>query len=47
MISRRQWIQQNKIGTREWPMEGWYLFGFIPLFVRDLGSRGRFGKIFR
>lgn len=44
MIRYKMWIQQAKYGAREWQMEGWYLFGFIPLLVRDLELRGRFGK---
>jgi hypothetical protein len=44
MIIHKRWIQQSKVGPLEWEMEGWYLFGFIPLFKRDLQLRGRFGK---
>ena len=44
MLAHKKWIQQNKFGLVEWEMEGWFLFGFIPLFVRDNDLRGRFGK---
>ena len=44
MISKLMWIQQNRYGTSKWAMEGWFLFGFIPLFKRDLEPRGYFGK---
>ena len=46
VIVYKNWIQQDKsrYSIREWQMEGWFLFGFIPLFVRDLQPRGRFGK---
>lgn len=39
MITKRIWRQQK--GSREWIMEGWYLFGFIPLYTRDLTARER------
>ncbi len=47
MLVYRRWIQQSYFSYSiysEWEKEGWYLFGFIPLFVRDLGISGRFGK---
>jgi len=44
MIFYKIWCQQSKSGLHEWQMDGWYLFGFIPLFKRDLGVRGRFGR---
>jgi hypothetical protein len=39
MLTKRRWLQCK--GYVEWEREGWYLFGFIPLFIRDLGLRGR------
>lgn len=41
MIVKKIWIQQDKYKLREWAMEGWYLFGFIPLYIRDLTPRRR------
>ena len=40
-IVKKKWLMQvNKIGP-EFDQEGWYLFGFIPLYVRDLSRRER------
>ncbi len=44
MIVYKRWMQQTKNGSREWEREGWFLFGFIPLLLRDINLRGRFGK---
>lgn len=42
MIVKRKWLQGDKYGCREWEREGWYLFGIIPLYIRDLTPCGRF-----
>jgi hypothetical protein len=42
MLIKKVWIQTTKFGMREWQREGWYLFGFLPLYVRDCHHRGRF-----
>lgn len=39
MIIYKTWLQSK--GPVEWQRDGWYLFGFLPLLVRDLGPRGR------
>lgn len=39
MIVKKIWYQTRKGGLPEWQREGWYLFGFIPLYIRDMGSR--------
>lgn len=31
-------------GAREWSQEGWYLFGILPLYVRDMQTRKRVGR---
>lgn len=41
MIIRKMWLQSIKNGGPEWIREGWYLFGFIPLYIQDLAPRGR------
>lgn len=41
MLVKKVWIQTAAMGLREWQVEGWYLFGFIPLYVRDCGPRRR------
>jgi len=41
MIIKRKWLQTAAGGLREWPMEGWYLFGLIPLYIRDCSPRKR------
>ena len=42
MIKKVVWLQAK--GAVEWQMEGWYLFGLLPLYVRDCGPRGRVRK---
>jgi hypothetical protein len=42
MIVKKKWLQKSRGGMLEWPREGWYLFGVIPLYVRDCRERGRF-----
>jgi hypothetical protein len=48
MIVYKLWVQKRKIPFGndyvEWRMEGWFLFGIIPLLKRDLTPRGKFGK---
>lgn len=41
MIIHKTWLQTKHGGRLEWQREGWYLFGFLPLYVRDLGPRER------
>ena len=41
MITKRVWIQTVPRSGREWLREGWYLFGILPLYVRDLTARER------
>ncbi len=44
MIVYRRWLQQSPTGALEWEREGWYLFGLVPLLIRDRQVRGRFGR---
>lgn len=44
MIVKRVWIQQAAYGATEWGMEGWYLLGIMPLYIRNLGPRKRKGR---
>jgi hypothetical protein len=41
-LARRKRTKRNSniIQTAEWRREGWFLFGFIPLYIRDIGQRG-------
>lgn len=41
MIIKKKWLRQIKGRGPEFEQEGWYLFGFIPLYIRDLGRRER------
>lgn len=41
MLTKRVWIQTSHRGLRQWHREGWFLFGIIPIYVRDLQPRGR------
>lgn len=41
MIIKKIWLQRRNGGLNEWQREGWYLFGFLPLYVRDSGPRER------
>lgn len=45
MIRKRIWQERRAVGHTfiTWTMEGWYLLGFIPLYVRDLNPRGIWG----
>lgn len=39
MIVKKIWVHSgDKFGT-SWTREGYYLFGFIPLFIRDTSTR--------
>jgi hypothetical protein len=43
MIIKKVWIQPRHINADfvkgEWTREGWYLFGIIPLYIRDMTPR--------
>lgn len=39
MITKRKWLRVSK--NVEWSMEGWFLFNFIPLYIRDTQPRAR------
>ena len=39
MIIKKIWRQKTRGGLISWYREGWYLFGFIPLYVRDITDR--------
>ncbi len=41
MLTKKVWLQKSRMGLHEWQMEGWYLFGLIPLYIRDLQPRYR------
>lgn len=42
MIIKKVWIERKTFkSTGEWQREGWYLFGIIPLYIRDSGPRER------
>ena len=41
MIIKRVWLQVAEGGLREWRREGWYLFGVLPLYIRDIDPRER------
>ncbi len=44
MIIKKVWVQVRDGGLpHEWYREGWYLFGFLPLYVRDMTGRDRRG----
>lgn len=38
MVVKRMWWRKAS-GSRTWPVEGWFLFGVIPLYVRDVEYR--------
>jgi hypothetical protein len=45
MIVHKLWKARRKAGsftTDEWFREGWFLFGIIPLYIRDRQSREKF-----
>lgn len=37
MIIYKMWVEVN--GSRVWRREGWFLFGVVPLYIRDLTVR--------
>jgi hypothetical protein len=45
MISKRVWVIEKTRGGGAYPKrmklmrEGWFLFGLIPLYVRDMNAR--------
>ena len=41
MIIHKKWMGKwhGILRVYEWPREGWFLFGFIPLYVRDVSIR--------
>jgi hypothetical protein len=41
VIIKRMWTESssNYATAPTWIREGWYLFGFIPLYVRDVTAR--------
>ena len=43
MISFKIWHERSVDGN-EWKRCGWYLFGFVPMFVYDCASRGLYGS---
>lgn len=44
MIVKKIWIQPSKTNRNlEWYQEGWFLFGVIPLYIRDMSARSRKG----
>lgn len=45
MIVKKKWLQTRPFTSPEWEREGWFLFGLIPLYIRDVTSRGRFSAI--
>jgi hypothetical protein len=38
MIVYKQWKKTDRLGLRTYQYEGWFLFGFMPLYVRRLGA---------
>jgi len=41
MIVKKRWLQTARGTSKEWTMEGWYLFGLLPIYTRDLTPRCR------
>ncbi len=39
MIIKRVWLCSK--GAVEWQIEGWFLLGVIPIYMRDCGPRCR------
>lgn len=44
MIVKKVWLQCRPGGLSEWEREGWYLFGIVPLYIRDNGPRKRVAR---
>lgn len=41
MIVKKVWLQVSQSGLGpEWTREGFYLFGIVPLYIRDCGPLG-------
>jgi len=36
MIIHKRWTERRKGGLEKVIMEGWYLFGFLPLYIRQI-----------
>lgn len=43
MVIHKEWLagKGEWPARREWRREGWFLFGLIPLYIRDIDTRGR------
>jgi hypothetical protein len=41
MVIKRVWIEEADCGGWGSRREGWFLFGIIPLYVRDMEPRRR------
>lgn len=39
MIVKNRWILTHHFESQKWVREGWYLFGIIPLYLRDVTPR--------
>lgn len=44
MIVKKRWIKtkyssNSFVIRKKWAKEGWFLFGIIPLYIRDLTNR--------
>jgi hypothetical protein len=39
MIVKKTWHAHTSGGGSQWIKEGWFLFGFIPLYIRDATVR--------
>jgi hypothetical protein len=42
MIVYKQWFKNMKRfggDDKQWSCEGWFLFGFIPLYIRRVGMK--------
>lgn len=37
MIVKKRWFKANKFSALSQEWEGWYLFGLIPLYIRQRG----------
>lgn len=37
MIVYKQWLRSRGLGLDPYTWEGWFLFGFIPLYMRRIG----------
>lgn len=39
MIVRKWWVTRNIVGGAVYQYEGWFLLGFIPLYIRRDGVK--------